>query len=130
MSRVVLLVLCSLGFASPARPAIEILQPHAHVVIAGPRGVELPLQIRIEPHADNRSYLITWCGDGASGQTLDGEDSPALHPEVRLIIRVFPGACEITATVYGPGGSVRGRATHTLLVCGGDDDTDACGGKK
>lgn len=82
------------------------------------------MSIRIEPHADNRAYVIAWC-NGSSGHTLDGADDAAIHPITtgRLFtIRVYPGRCELTATVFGPGEQVRARATMILRVCGGDEE--------
>lgn len=125
------LLFVALSLSTPARPPIEFVQPRAHVILAGPRGVEIPIQIRVEPHTDNRSYVITWCGDGASAQTLDGDQDSALHPEKPLIVRVYPGACELTAAVYGPNNTLRARVTHTLSVCGGGSDgDDTCGDRR
>lgn len=122
-----LLAVCLLAMVSIApkpQPAVAFIQPRVPLVLSGPYGEEIPLQVRIEPHADNRSYMLTWCGTGASGHTLDGADDAAIQPTVKaLTIRVFPGDCELTATVYGPGvGQVRARATLTVHVCGGDDE--------
>lgn len=101
------------------RPAVEFLQPRSRIILASPAGSDIPVQIRIEPHPDNRAYLITWC-DGASAKSLDGADEAAVHPIRPLTIRVHPGTCELLARVLGPGGVERGRATLTLHICGGD----------
>lgn len=102
------------------RPAVEFLQPRSPIILAGLTGSEIPVQIRVEPHADNRAYAIVWC-DGASAKSLDGENDAAVQPIRPLVIRVFPGRCDLTATVFGPGAEqVRARATLTLRVCGGE----------
>lgn len=118
------LVGVSLTPAAP-RPAVEFLQPRSPIILAGITGTEIPVSIRIEPHADNRAYVIAWC-DGASGHSLDGADDAAVHPITTthpFTIRVFPGRCELTATVYGPAPDhVRARATLSLCIRGGEDD--------
>lgn len=123
------LAVCLLAWISlaPKPPAaIAFIHPRASVVLAGPYGVDIPVSIRIDPHADNRRYMITWC-NGASGHSLDGADDAAVHPiairqDRPFTIRVYPGACELTATVYGPGANqIRGRVSMDLKVCGGEE---------
>lgn len=101
-------------------PTLRFIQPRANVVLATPQGVEIPVQLRIEPHADNRGYVIVW-QDGKSGHSLDGADDAAIHPIKPLMIRVFEGVQTIDAYVLGPGGKTREHTAHQLRVCGGGE---------
>jgi hypothetical protein len=108
---------------TPAPAVVSFLHPRSPLLLASHTGTDIPVQLRIPPHADNRAYVISWC-TGASGHTLDGDDDAAIHPTMKpLTIRVYSGKCELTATVYGPGATqVRGRASMTLLACGGEEE--------
>ena len=109
------------------RPVVEFLHPRVPIVLSGLAGVDVPVSIRIDPHPDNRRYVIAWC-NGASARSLDGDNEAAVQPE-RLgkqslwTVRMSPGSCELTATVYGPGmDQIRGRASMVVKVCGGDEE--------
>lgn len=125
MRLLVAVLLAWISLAPKPRPAVEFIHPRVPIVFAGLTGADVPVSIRIEPHADNRAYVIAWC-DGASGHSLDGADDAAIHPITTtraFTIRVHPGRCELTATVYGPGATqVRARVSMTLRVCGGDEE--------
>lgn len=124
MFRVVVVFLC-LFLPPTARPPVEFLQPRARVILASLHGTDIPVQIRIEPHVDNRAYAIAWCGEGVHVHTLDGADDAAIHPVSPLTIRVYAGDCDLIATIYGPGDVIRARTTLTLRVCGGGEE-NAC----
>lgn len=95
---------------------ITFIQPKSRVILQHYGGSEVPVQIRIEPNKENRSYRIEWSG-GASARTLDGADDAALQPP--LTIRVFESEI-ITAAVFGPGGKLLYQKEFPLKVCGGE----------
>lgn len=105
-----------------APPAVTFIHPRVPIVLSSPRGTEIPVQLRIEPHADNRGYAIAWC-DGASGHTLDGAEDSAIQPAIApLSVHVGPGDCPFTASVLGAGGKVRASTSFVMHVCGGQDE--------
>lgn len=114
------------GVKASAAPApVMFIQPRVPIVLAPPTGTVIPVQIRIEPHAENRAYAITWC-DGAHGHSLDGAEDAAIQPVAKALdVRVGPGDCEFIASVFGAGGKVRARTSLVIHVCGGQD---SCGG--
>ena len=116
MKRLVLL-LAALGLvAFSANDPVAFVQPKSHIILAQHGGVEIPIQIRIEPNAENRSYRIEWA-NGVSARTLDGADDAALQPTLK--IRVFQSQT-IVASVFGPGGKLLYRAELPLEVCGNE----------
>jgi hypothetical protein len=116
--------------AAAAPPAVRFVQPRVPIVLSAPTGTEIPVQLRIEPDADNRSYAIAWC-DGAHAHTLDGADESAMQPAARpLLVRVAPGDCEFVASVFGAGGKVRARTSFVMHVCGGQDGDCMPGGSR
>lgn len=118
------LLLACLANRGDGPPVVRFLQPRASVILVGPYGSDIPVQLRIPPHADNRSYTIAWV-NGQSSHTLDGDNDAAVQPIAPLKVRVYAGRQDLIAEVYGPGGKVRGRAVLPLKVCGGLDD-DGC----
>jgi hypothetical protein len=116
-----------LGFLAGAKaygaePPVKFLQPRVPVVLAPPTGTEIPVQVRIEPNAGNRAYAIAWC-DGVHAHSLDGADEAAVQPAERpLMVRLGPGDCTFTASVFGVGGALRARTSFVMHVCAGQED--------
>lgn len=123
-------ILLGTRVAAAAPPAVRFIQPRVPIVLSAPTGTEIPVQLRIEPDAANRGYTITWC-DGSHAHTLDGADDSAIQPAVRpLSVRVAPGDCEFTASIFGAGGQLRARTSFVMHVCGGQDGDCVPGGSR
>jgi len=107
---------------------LKFLHPKARMVIVGVRRVEIPVQIWIERHPDNRAYRIDWSGEscpgGSSAKTLDGDRESRVHPEFKplAVSLTQAGVCQIAASVYGPGGKVRSATAIEIKGCGGGDE--------
>lgn len=114
----ILLGVSARAIAAPA--PVMFVQPRVPIVLAPPTGTVIPVQLRIERHPDNRAYAITWC-DGSSAHTLDGADDAAIQPMRPLNVRVAPGDCAFTATVFGAGGKSRATTSFVMHVCGGQE---------
>ncbi len=115
------LVLLAALLPGPGQPAVRFIQPRAAFILSPPSGTLVAVQIRIAPSAGNRGYTIAWC-TGSSSKTLDGADDAAIHPIRPLLIRVYPGTCELRAVVWGEGGRQLAVAELTLRVCGGQEE--------
>lgn len=122
MERVSLVLLAAL-LLTPDQPAVRFIQPRAAFILSPPSGTEISVQVRITPSAPNRGYTLAWC-TGSSSKTLGGADDSAIHPIRPLLIRVYPGTCELRAVVWGEGGRQLAMAELTLRVCG---DQEECG---
>ena len=103
-------------------PLVTFLQPKRAFVLEHPRGVDIPVQLRVEPHADNRAVSLTYC-DGAFAWPLEGADDSVVQPVAPLTFHIFE-SCLFVATVLGPGGKVRARAVLDMKVCGGLEACD------
>ena len=120
MRRLALFSVLALVALTDSHDPIRFLQPKSPIVLGSPSGVEIPVQVKILPHEDNRSYRIEWA-DGSSGKSLYGADEPATQPPFRVRIHESQ---TIVATVYGSGGKVRGRVEFPIKVCGGEHGCD------
>jgi hypothetical protein len=102
-------------------PAVKFVQPRSWVAIAGPRGVDIPVQAWVERHVDNRAFRLTITGrqSHAWAKTLDGEYEARTIPIAPLSFRLLEGDNEVRADVYGPGGELRASAVRVFKVCGG-----------
>lgn len=114
-----------------AEEPLRFVQPRASVVLSGMTGVEIPVQLIVERHSENRALEIAWNGPTCAGRSvmqLDAEFAERLQPPMKAAkIRMGPGKCEIAASVFGPGGRIRHRRTFVMTVCGG---AESCGGDK
>lgn len=124
-SRVLILALAlSLTALTEGHDPIRFVHPKRRIVLAGPGGVEVPVQTFVVPDARNRFWRLEWAGErcgGGSTKELLGEDDRALQPIEPIKVRLGYGICAFVAGVYGPGGTLRARATLEVRVCGGDE---------
>lgn len=91
--------------------------PVRYVISAPPTGIELKVRARHTPMPLDRHYRIDWCS-GSSERDLHGADDPeSLPPEGDLAVRVVPGLCPFSVTVFRSDGS-RVSSTFVMRVCG------------
>ena len=108
-------VVCLMATAS--EPPIKFLHPKSRLILLGAKSVEIPVQLWIKRHPENRSYRITWDGEhcgGSSARTLDGDQDSQIHPPQwdQVKVRVTGiGTCTVWASVYGSGGKIRASAS-------------------
>lgn len=117
MRRFLLASVLFLVALTDSHDAVRFIQPKSSIVLGSPAGVEVPIQVKITPHEDNRSYRIQWA-DGSSGKSLYGLDEPATQPAFKVRIHESQ---TIVATVFGAGGKVLGRTEFPIKVCGGEN---------
>lgn len=120
----VLILSIALGVAalSEGHDAIRFVHPKRTIVLAGPGGVDIPVQTLIRRHELNRVFRLEWGGEacgGSSTKELDGDAASALQPIEPLKVRVYSGTCTFAAAVFGPGGKLRAIQRLEVRVCGG-----------
>ncbi len=105
----------------PVEP-LWFIHPKTHVALSGVTGLDIPVQVWVLRHKDNRQITIAWSGAGCSGSSsmmLDGQYEAAVYPAFRyLLVRMGPGVCILEAVVYGAGGKVLQRATFEMTIMG------------
>lgn len=116
MRKISLFGVLALVALTDSHDPIKFIQPKSAIVMGSPSGVEIPVQVKILPHADNRFYRIEWA-DGSSGKSLMGDEEPATQPMFRVRLH---DSQTIIATVFGAGGKVLGRTEFPIKVCGGE----------
>lgn len=93
---------------------VAFIQPRSLFAIAAYGGIEIPVQARVERHADNRAFRLAWDGDGCGGASwrqLEGEDASALQPnDTPVLVLASAGRCVFVAEVYAANRKLRGRA--------------------
>ena len=125
----VLWFLLSMVLAAPALPTetITFIQPRSRFALAGPRGIEIPVQTRTGRHPDNRAFRLSWDGEGCGGvwaKSMDGDDEAGVQPEQPINVLVSAGTCTFTAALYGSGQKIRALGKFEMHVCGGVDECD------
>lgn len=117
-----------LALALEAEKPVRFIRPIRTVSVARMGGTDIGVQVLVAPHPENRAFRLAWGGDGcpggASTKALDGEYERAFQPHIEPIkVRVYDGVCTFEASVYGAGGTLRGRAQLEFRTCG---DNAAC----
>jgi hypothetical protein len=107
----------------PTEP-LRFIHPKSPLSMSGMSGVDIPVQVWVLQHEDNRVVDITWGGANCAGRfawTLDGKYEAAVQPPMGPFnVRMGPGLCTIVAEVLGPGGKLRHRAVYEMRICGGE----------
>lgn len=102
----------------PVEP-LRFVHPRSTVSLTGG---EIPVQVWVQRHPDNRAVRISWDGVGCNGsstKSMDGQYEAAVQPPMApLKVRMTPGVCTITAEVLGPGGKLRHRTFLEMRICG------------
>lgn len=107
---------------APAPPTVTFVQPRYVMLVAGPRGVDIPVHAWVSRHPENRGFRLTLTGEGCwyrSERELHGLDSAAVQPNDQPTwVRIYAGECLLLAEVYGPGAKLRASARLVVTVKG------------
>lgn len=128
----VLLLSIALGVAalSEGHDAIRFVHPKRAFLLAGPGGVDVPVQAFFPPHADNRWVQIERHQDESVeilfAKSADGDNERALQPIEKFFIRAHAGVFVLRALACrgereGRCVGVRESARLEVRVCGGEE---------